>query len=144
MAENHSVRLHRVLKAPPEKVCRAFITPDAMARWLAPNGYTARAHHMDPRIGETFRITFTRFTTNKAHSFGGEYPALVQNELVRDADRFDDPNLPGTMLVTVTQKPVSCGTELHVVQEGLPDVIPLDLCYLLAGVPGAAGRAGHS
>ena len=125
-----TVRFHRVLKAPPERVYRAFTTPDAMAKWIPPHGFTCKVHHMEPRVGGTFKMSFTNFTTQHGHSFGGEYLELVPNALLRYTDQFDDPSLPGTMQVTVSLKPVSCGTDLSVVQEGIPDVIPLEMCYL--------------
>lgn len=125
-----TVRFHRVLKAPPERVYRAFTTPEAMAKWIPPHGFTCTVHHMEPRVGGTFKMSFTNFTTQHGHSFGGEYLELVPNALLRYTDQFDDPNLPGTMQVTVSLKPVSCGTDLSVVQEGIPDVIPLEMCYL--------------
>jgi uncharacterized protein YndB with AHSA1/START domain len=126
----HTVRLHRVLTAPPERVYRAFIDPDAMARWLPPNGYTGKVHSSEPVVGGRFRMSFTHFGSGKSHGFGGEYLEMVPGERLRYTDRFDDPNLPGTITVTVTFKAVSCGTELHVVQEGIPDVIPSEMCYL--------------
>ena len=129
MATN-TVRLHRVLRAPPERVYRAFLSADAMAKWLPPNGFTCTVHHMDARVGGTFRMSFTNFTTQKSHAFGGEYLELVPNELIRYTDKFDDPNLPGVMHVTVALKAVLCGTELNAVQEGIPDVIPIEMCYL--------------
>lgn len=129
MATN-TVRLHRVLRAPPERVYRAFLNADAMAKWIPPNGFTCTVHHMDTREGGTFRMSFTNFTTGQSHSFGGEYLELVPNELIRYTDQFDDPNLPGVMQVAVSLKAVSCGTELNVVQEGIPDVIPVEMCYL--------------
>jgi len=129
MATN-TVRLHRVLRAPPERVYRAFLNADAMAKWIPPNGFTCTVHHMDAREGGTFRMSFTNFTTGQSHSFGGEYLELVPNELIRYTDQFDDPNLPGVIQVTVSLKAVSCGTELNVVQEGIPDVIPVEMCYL--------------
>lgn len=129
MAGN-TVRLHRVLRAPPERVYRAFINAEAMARWLPPNGFTATVHHMDVKVGGTFRMSFTNFTTKQSHSFGGEYLELVPNALLRYTDIFDDPNLPGVMQVTVTLKAVACGTELNIVQEGIPEVIPVEMCYL--------------
>jgi uncharacterized protein YndB with AHSA1/START domain len=129
MAGN-TVRLHRVLRAPPERVYRAFITAEAMAKWLPPNGFTATVHHMDARVGGTFRMSFTNFTTQQSHSFGGEYLELVPNELLRYTDKFDDPNLPGILQVTVSLKAVFCGTEVSIVQEGIPEVIPVEMCYL--------------
>jgi len=125
-----TVRLHRVLKAPPERVYRAFTTPEAMAKWIPPHGFTCTVHHMEPRVGGTFKMSFTNFTTQHRHSFGGEYLELIPNELLRYTDKFDDPNLPGVMQVTVSLKLVSCGTDLSVVQEGIPDVIPVEMCYL--------------
>ena len=125
-----TVHLHRVLKAPPERVYRAFTTPEALAKWLPPHGFICTVHHMDPRVGGTFKMSFTNLTTQQRHSFGGEYLELVPNERLRYSDRFDDPNLPGVMLVTISLKPVACGTDLSIVQEGIPDVIPTEMCYL--------------
>ncbi|MCC7262225.1 MAG: SRPBCC family protein [Candidatus Latescibacteria bacterium] len=125
-----AVRLHRILKAPPERVYRAFTTPEAMAKWIPPCGFTCTVHHLEPKVGGTFRISFTNFTTQQSHSFGGEYLELVPNELLRYTDRFDDPNLPGVLQVEIRLKPVSCGTELSIVQEGIPAAIPLEMCYL--------------
>ena len=125
-----TVRLHRVLRAPPERIYRAFLTADAMAKWLPPNGFTCSIHHMDAKVGGTFKASFTNFTTGQSHSFGGEYLELVPHEVIRYTDRFDDPHLPGVMNVTVSLKAVSCGTELSIVQEGIPDVIPVEMCYL--------------
>ena len=129
MATN-TVRLHRVLKAKPEKIYRAFLSPDAMAKWIPPYGFTCTVHHMEPKVGGTFKMSFTNFTTGKGHSFGGEYLELVPNERLHYTDKFDDPNLPGVIKVTVTLKKVSCGTELNVTQEGIPEVIPVEMCYL--------------
>ena len=129
MAEN-TIRLHRVLRATPEKIYRAFLDPDAMAKWLPPNGFTGKVHHMDAKVGGTHKMSFTNFTTGHSHSFGGEYLELVPHERIRYTDRFDDPNLPGEMQTTVTLKPVSCGSELTIVQEGVPEAIPLEMCYL--------------
>lgn len=129
MAGN-TVHLHRILRAPPERVYRAFLNPEATAKWIPPNGFTCTVHHMDARVGGTFRMSFTNFTTEKSHSFGGEYLELVPGRLLRYTDRFDDPNLPGVIQVTVTLKPVSCGTDLGIVQEGIPEVIPVEMCYL--------------
>ena len=125
-----TVHFHRVLKAPAERIYRAFITPEAMAKWLPPHGFTCTVHHMEPRVGGTFKMSFTNFTTEQSHSFGGEYLELVPNELLRYTDKFDDPNLPGAMQVTISLKPVSCGTDLSIVQEGIPDIIPVEMCYL--------------
>jgi uncharacterized protein YndB with AHSA1/START domain len=126
----NTIRLHRVLRATPERVYRAFLDPDAMAKWLPPNGFTAKVHHMDARVGGSYKMSFTNFTTSKSHSFGGEFLELVPHERIRYTDKFDDPNLAGTMQTTVTFKKVSCGTELNVTQEGVPDVIPAEACYL--------------
>ena len=125
-----TVRLHRTLKAPPERVYRAFTTPAAMSKWIPPYGFTCTVHHMEPKVGGTFKMSFTNFTTQQSHSFGGEYLELIPNELLRYTDKFDDPNLPVVLHVTVTLKPVSCGTDLSIVQEGIPDVIPEEMCYL--------------
>jgi uncharacterized protein YndB with AHSA1/START domain len=125
-----TVRLHRVLRAPPERVYRAFLDADAMAKWLPPNGFTCKVHQMDARVGGRFHMSFTNFTTGQAHSFGGEYLELVPHERLRYTDRFDDPALPGEMQVTVSLRHVACGTELTVVQEGIPEMIPLEACYL--------------
>lgn len=130
MPTQNTVRLHRVLAAKPEKVYRAFLDPDAMARWLPPNGFTGKVHHQDAKVGGTYKMSFTNFTSGKSHSFGGVYRELVPNQRLRYSDRFDDPNLPGDIQVTVTLTKVSVGTELSIVQEGLPDVIPLEACYL--------------
>lgn len=126
----NTVHLHRVLAAGPEKVYRAFLEPDALAKWLPPNGFACTVHQLDAKVGGSFRISFRNFTTSQSHSFGGEYVELIPNQLVRYTDRFDDPNLTGEIQVTVTLRPVSVGTELTIVQEGLPDVIPLEACYL--------------
>ena len=128
--ETNTVRLHRVLAAKPEKVYRAFLDAGAMAKWLPPNGFTCQVHHLDPKVGGTFRMSFQNFTTGKSHSFGGEYVELVPHELIRYTDRFDDPNLPGTMITTIALKKVFCGTELNITQEGIPAVIPAEACYL--------------
>ena len=128
--QTNSVRLHRVLQAPPERIYRAFLDADAMVKWLPPNGFTGKVHQLDAWVGGSYRMSFTNFTTGASHSFGGEYLELLPNERIRHTDRFDDPNLPGTLLVTVSFKKVSCGTELNIVQEGIPDVIPLESCYL--------------
>jgi len=126
----HTIRLHRVLRAPPERVYRAFLDADAMAKWLPPNGFTGRVHHLEARVGGTFRMSFTNFSSGRSHAFGGEFLELAPFERIRYTDRFDDPNLPGLIEVTVTLKKVSVGTELGVVQEGVPEVIPAEACYL--------------
>src|SRR5687767_4538617 len=126
----NTVRLHRVLRAPAERVYRAFLDPDAMAKWLPPNGFTGRVHHIDAKVGGTYRMSFTSFGSGQSHSFGGEFLELVPNERIRHTDTFDDPNLAGKMHTTVSLKKVSCGTELTVVQEGLPAAIPTESCYL--------------
>jgi uncharacterized protein YndB with AHSA1/START domain len=125
-----TIRLHRVLRATPEKVYKAFLDADAMAKWLPPYGFTCKVHSMDARVGGTYKMSFTNFTTGNGHSFGGEYKELVPSEKVRYTDSFDDPNLPGEMETAVSLKQVSCGTEIHVVQEGLPEAIPVEMCYL--------------
>ena len=126
----NTVRLHRVLRSTPDRIYRAFLDPEAMSKWLPPNGFTGKVHQMDGRVGGTYRMSFTNFTSGKSHSFGGEYLELVPNERIRHTDKFDDPNLPGVMTVTVTLKKVLVGTEVNIVQEGLPDVIPPDACTL--------------
>ncbi|MEQ1620172.1 MAG: SRPBCC family protein [Methylococcales bacterium] len=125
-----TVQLHRVLRANPEKIYRAFLDADAMSKWIPPYGFTCKVHHMEPRVGGTFRMSFKNFTTGNGHSFGGEYLELVPNELIRYTDKFDDPNLPGEIQVKVSIKQVSFGSEITITQEGLPDVIPLEMCYL--------------
>ena len=129
MATN-TIRLHRVVRTTPEKVYRAFLDPDAMCKWLPPYGFTAKMHHCDARVGGTFRMSFTNFTNNTSHAFGGSYLELVPHERLRYTDKFDDPNLPGEMVVTVNLKKVSCGTEVDIVQEGVPAIIPAEACYL--------------
>ncbi|MGD9802828.1 MAG: SRPBCC family protein [Hyphomicrobiaceae bacterium] len=129
-AETNTVRLHRVLAAKPEKVYRAFLDAAALAKWLPPNGFTCTVAHFDAKVGGTFRMSFTNFTTGHSHSFGGEYRELVPNQLLRYTDQFDDPNLPGIMEVTVTLKAVSVGTEINITQANLPPVIPVEACYL--------------
>src|SRR5437899_3145456 len=126
----NTIRLHRVLRATPERVYKAFLDPDAMAKWLPPNGFTGKVHHMDARVGGTHKMSFTNFTTGKSHSFGGTYVELKPNERIRYTDKFDDKNLPGEMQVTVALRPVMCGTELEITQEGLPEAIPVEQCYL--------------
>jgi uncharacterized protein YndB with AHSA1/START domain len=125
-----TVQFHRVLRATPERIYRAFLEPDAMAKWLPPYGFTCQVHHMEPKVGGTYKMSFRNFTTGNGHSFGGEYLDLVPFETIRYSDRFDDPNLPGQMLTTVSLKQVSCGTELSIVQEGIPEAIPVEMCYL--------------
>ncbi len=127
---NHTVRLHRVLRTTPERLYRAFLDPDAMAKWLPPNGFTGKVHHLDARVGGSYRMSFTNFTTGQSHAFGGKYLELLPNERLRYTDQFDDPNLPGEMQTTVSLKPVLGGTELSVVQEGIPEAIPTEMCYL--------------
>ena len=129
MATN-TVRLHRVLRAPPERVYRAFLDAAALAKWLPPNGFTGTVQHMEARVGGTFRMSFTNFTTGQSHAFGGEYLKLVPNELIRYTDKFDDPNLPGVIQVTIDLARLSCGTGIDIVQEGIPEVIPVEMCYL--------------
>lgn len=126
----NTIRLHRVLRATPDRVYRAFLDPDAMVKWLPPNGFIGKVHEMDATVGGGHKMSFTNFSTGNSHSFGGKYVELVPNERIRYTDTFDDANLPGEMQVTVTLKEVSCGTELNVVQEGVPDVIPSEACYL--------------
>jgi uncharacterized protein YndB with AHSA1/START domain len=126
----HTIRLHRVLRAKPEKVYRAFLAADAMSKWLPPNGFTGKVHSMDARVGGSFKMSFTNFTTGQLHSFGGSYFELVPHERIRYTDKFDDPNLPGEIHVTITLKNVSVGTEVNIVQEGVPAAIPSEACYL--------------
>src|SRR5262245_14879474 len=132
MAKNNTntVRLHRVLRAKPERVYRAFLDPDAMAKWLPPNGFTGKVHQMDAKVGGTYKMSFTNFSTGKSHSFGGKYLELKPNELLRYTDKFDDANLPGEMITTIALKKVFCGTELNITQEGISAVIPAEACYL--------------
>lgn len=125
-----TIKLHRVLRATPDRVYRAFLDPDAKVKWLAPNGFTARVHHSDVRVGGGYKMSFTNFTTGKSHSFGGQYTELAPNERIRYTDKFDDPGLPGEMQVTVSLRKVFCGTELHITQEGIPDAIPAEACYM--------------
>jgi len=126
----HTLRLHRVLRAPPERVYRAFLDADALAKWLPPNGFTCKVHQHDPQVGGSYRMSFINFSSGNSHSFGGTYLELVPGERIRYDDRFDDPNLPGEMTTTIALRAVSCGTELDVVQEGIPGVIPLEQCYV--------------
>ena len=126
----NTIRLHRVLKAPPERVYKAFLDPDAMSKWLPPNGFTGKVHEMQARVGGTYRMSFTNFSSGKSHAFGGRYIELVPNERLRYTDKFDDPNMPGEMQTTVTLKKVFCGTDLMIVQEGVPEMIPPEACYL--------------
>jgi len=125
-----TIRLHRVIMAPPERVYRAFLDPTAMVKWLPPNGFTGEVHHMDAKVGGSYKMSFKNFSTGNSHSFGGEYLELVPNEKIRNTDRFDDPNMPGEMQNTITFKQVSVGTELNIVQEGVPEFIPAEACYL--------------
>jgi len=125
-----TIRLHRVLRSTPDRVYRAFLDPDAKVKWLPPNGFTAKVHHVDAKVGGTYKMSFTNFTSGKSHTFGGTYLELVPNERLRYTDKFENPQLPGEIQVTVTLKKASCGTELNVVQEGVPDVIPSEACYL--------------
>lgn len=126
----NTVRLHRVLRATPERVYRAFLDPDAMAKWLPPNGFTGKVHHMEATVGGTYKMSFTNFATGHAHSFGGKFLELKPHERIRHTDRFDDPNLPGEMQTTISIAPVSCGVELNITQEGIPAIIPAEGCYL--------------
>jgi uncharacterized protein YndB with AHSA1/START domain len=125
-----TIHLHRVLKSSPERVYRAFLDADAKVKWLPPNGFTGKVHHSDPKVGGTYKMSFTNFTTGQSHSWGGTYIELTPHERIRYTDKFDDPNLPGEMMVTITLKKVSCGTDLSIVQEGIPDMIPAEMCYL--------------
>lgn len=125
-----TIKLHRVFNASPEKIYRAFIDADAQAKWLPPNGFACKVHHLDAKVGGTYKMSFTNFTTGKSHSFGGKYLELKPGEFIRYSDQFDDPNLPGEMITTVTIKQVSCGSDVTIVQEGIPDVIPPEMCYL--------------
>jgi len=125
-----TVKLHRVLTAPPERVYHAYLDPDAMAKWLPPNGFTGKVHQMDARVGGTYKMSFTNFSNGKSSSFGGKYLELVPNKRIRHTDSFDDPNLPGTMETTIEFTKVSCGTEMTVVQSGIPESIPVEMCYL--------------
>ena len=127
---SNAVRLHRVLRAPPERIYRAFLDPDAMVKWLPPHGYTGKVHHMDARVGGSHRMSFTNFGTGSSHAFGGRYVELTPHERIRYTDQFDDPAMPGEMQVTISLAAVACGTELTITQEGIPSAIPLEFCYL--------------
>jgi uncharacterized protein YndB with AHSA1/START domain len=129
-ASTNTIRLHRVLRAPAERIYRAFLDAEAKAKWLPPNGFTAKVHHIDAKVGGTYKMSFTNFSSGKSHTFGGTYLELTPHERIRYSDKFDDPNLAGEMQTTITLKEVSCGTELNVVQEGVPAVIPAEACYL--------------
>ncbi len=137
----HTIRLHRVLRSTPEKIYRAFLDADAMSKWLPPHGFTGKVHHLDAKVGGTFRMTFTNFGSGNGHSFGGTYLELVPHERLRYTDKFDDPNLPGEITVTVVLKAVSCGTDVAIVQEGVPEVIPAEACYL--GWQESLGQLAH-
>ncbi|GLH73644.1 ATPase [Geothrix limicola] len=126
----NTIRLHRVLRAAPERIYRAFLDADAMAKWLPPHGFTCRVHHLDAKVGGTYRMSFTNFSTGHGHSFGGTFLELVPHERIRHTDKFEDANLPGEMTTTITLRPVFCGTELSILQEGVPEVIPTEACYL--------------
>jgi len=126
----NTIRLQRVIRATPERIYRAFLDPDALAKWLPPNGFTGKVHHLEANVGGSYRMSFTNFTTGHSHSFGGEYLELVPHERIRHTDKFDDPNLPGVMQTTVSLREVFCGAELIIVQEGIPDAIPVEACYL--------------
>jgi len=126
----HSIQLHRVLRATPERIYRAFLDAEAMVKWLPPHGFTGKVHHLDPKVGGSYKMSFTNFSTGNGHTFGGEYLELVPFERIRHTDKFDDPNLSGEMQTTVTLQPVSCGTSVHIVQEGIPEAIPTEACYL--------------
>jgi uncharacterized protein YndB with AHSA1/START domain len=128
--QTNTIKLHRVLRATPEKIYRAFLDPDAMVKWLPPNGFTGKVHQMDAKVGGTYKMSFTNFGTGNGHSFGGKFLELIPNERIRHTDRFDDPNLPGEMVTTITLRKVSCGTELNIEQAGVPGVIPTEACYL--------------
>ena len=126
----NTVRLHRVIRATPERIYRAFLTPEAMAKWLPPNGFTCKVHQMDAKVGGSYKMSFTNFSSGHSHAFGGEYLELLPHQRIRYTNVFDDPNLPGQMVTTITLAPVLCGTELNAVQEGIPAAIPVEMCYL--------------
>jgi uncharacterized protein YndB with AHSA1/START domain len=128
--EVNTIQLHRVLRATPERIYRAFLDADALAKWLPPNGFTGRVHHLDAKVGGTYKMSFTNFSTGKSHSFGGTYHKLTPDERIRYSDKFDDPNLPGEMQTTIALRKIFCGTELNITQEGVPAVIPVEACYL--------------
>jgi uncharacterized protein YndB with AHSA1/START domain len=129
-SNTNTVRLHRVLRATPERIYRAFLDADAMAKWLPPNGFTGKVHHLDAKVGGTFKMSFTNFSTGSSHSFGGSYLELKPNELICHTDKFDDPNLPGEMKTTITLKKAFCGTDMNITQEGIPAAIPVEACYM--------------
>jgi uncharacterized protein YndB with AHSA1/START domain len=129
-ANTNAVRLHRVIKAPADRIYRAFLDPDAMVKWLPPHGFTGKVHQLDAKVGGSFKMSFTNFSTGKGHSFGGKYLELVPGERIRHTDKFDDPNLPGEMQTTITFRQIFCGTEMNIVQEGIPSAIPVQACYL--------------
>ena len=126
----NTIRLHRVFKTKPERLYKAFLDPDALVKWIPPHGFTAKVHHMDARVGGSYKMSFTNFGTGSSHSFGGEYLELVPNKKIRHTDKFDDPNMPGVLMVTIEIKPVMVGAEIHITQENLPDMIPVEMCYL--------------
>ena len=126
----NTIRLHRVFKTKPERLYQAFLDPDALVKWIPPHGFTAKVHHMDARVGGSYKMSFTNFGTGSSHSFGGEYLELVPNKKIRHTDKFDDPNMPGVLMVTIEIKPVMVGAEIHITQENLPDMIPVEMCYL--------------
>ena len=130
MTENNTVKLHRVFTAPPERVFKAFIDPDALVKWMAPHGFTAKVHHLDAKVGGTYKMSFSNFSTGSSHSFGGTYHEIIPNQLLRYSDQFDDPNLPGNIEMIIQFKAVSVGTEVHITQSGIPEVIPVEACYL--------------
>ncbi|MGX5700297.1 SRPBCC family protein [Acinetobacter kookii] len=130
MTESNTVKLHRVFTAPPERVFKAFIDPDALVKWMAPHGFTAKVYHLDAKVGGTYKMSFSNFSTGSSHSFGGTYHEIIPNQLLRYSDQFDDPNLPGNIEVIIQFKAVSVGTEVHITQSGIPEVIPVEACYL--------------
>ncbi|MGC3818394.1 SRPBCC family protein [Acinetobacter sp. G11] len=130
MTESNTVKLHRVFTAPPERVFKAFIDPDALVKWMAPHGFTAKVYHLDAKVGGTYKMSFSNFSTGSSHSFGGTYHEIIPNQLLRYSDQFDDPNLPGNIEVIIQFKAVSVGTEVHITQSGIPEVIPVEVCYL--------------